>query len=95
MATVLVGSLLSFSAHQRQLAVADKRIAAVSFADDLLSQLTAGGRQLPQSMRGAIPARPNWYWQTSVVAATAPMGVPMAVVRLRSSKSNPMVAPMF
>ena len=83
MATVLVASLLSFSAHRRQLAVADKRIAAVSYADDLLAQLTAGEKRLPTSMRGRIPAQSNWYWQTSLVGTTAPMEVPLKVIRLQ------------
>ena len=69
--------------------MADKRIVAVSFADDLLSQLTGGGRQLPQSMRGGVPARPNWYWQTSVVGVTAPMNMPMKVLRLRIIEVKP------
>jgi hypothetical protein len=89
MATVLVASMLSFSAHQRQLAVADKRIAAVSFTDDLLSELMAGGRRLPQSMRGVVPAQTNWYWQTSVVGTTAPMSVTMMVLRLSVVEVKP------
>ena len=61
MATVLVGALLSYSSHQRQLAFADKRIAAVSYADEILARLSSGQRQLPKSMRGAIVEQPNWY----------------------------------
>ena len=89
MSTVLVASMLSYSAHQKQLAVADKRIAAVSFADDVLGQLTGGAKKLPRSMRGAIPAQPNWYWQTSVVGTTSPMEVPMAVIRLQVVEVKP------
>ena len=89
MATVLVGALLSFSSHQRQLAFADKRIAAVSYADEILARLTAGQRQLPRSMRGTVAEQPNWYWETSVVGTTAPMNVPVYVVRFRVVEVRP------
>tara|TARA_R110002049_G_scaffold4601_5_gene32723 strand:+ start:1012325 stop:1012750 length:426 start_codon:yes stop_codon:yes gene_type:complete len=89
MATVLIGSMLSYSAHQRQLVASDKRIAAVSFADDLLSQLTAGQRRMPTSIRGVVAAQPNWYWQTAIIGRTAPMNVPMDVVRLSVFEVRP------
>jgi len=89
MASVLVGSLLSFSAHQRQLAAADKRVAAIAVADDLLSQLTGDSRRLPYPLREVIPGYPNWFWQTSVVGTTSPLGIPMRVIRLSVIEFRP------
>ncbi len=83
MASVLVASLLSFSAHRRQLRTADARIAAVAVADELLEFLSSGPDGLPTSGRGRIPGRANWIWQTNVVGMTTPMLVPMQVVRFR------------
>ena len=83
MASVLVASLLSFSAHRRQLRTADARIAAVAVADELLEFLSSAPEGLPKSGRGRIPGRANWIWQTNIVGMTTPIWVPMEVVRFR------------
>ncbi len=82
MASVLVGSLISFSAHQRQLRSAESRLAAVSVADELLSLLSGRREGVPRAGRGAIASRPGWYWQTRVVGVAAPAGIPLQVIRL-------------
>lgn len=82
MASVLVGSLLAFSAHHRQQATAEGKLAAVAIADQLLNEWTGTREGVPASGQGAIFGRPNWYWSTSVVAAVMPAKVPMRVIRL-------------
>jgi prepilin-type N-terminal cleavage/methylation domain-containing protein len=82
MASVLVGSLLSFSAHQKQRRLADAKIAAVAIADDLLNQFSGIREGIPVPSRGAVAARTNWFWRTSVVGMTAPAQVPLRVIRL-------------
>ena len=81
MATVLVGSLLSFSAHQKQRRFADAKIAAVAVADDLLNLLSSSPQGIPANGRGLIPGKPNWYWRTTAVGAIAPANLPMRLVR--------------
>ncbi len=82
MATVLVGSLLSFSAHQKQLRDADARIAAVAVADDLLHHFCSSREGIPSAGRGRISGRPDWFWQTRIVGVTAPSDIPLQVIRL-------------
>ena len=82
MASVLVGSLISFSAHQRQLRSAESKLAAVSIADDLLSRLSGSRGGVPRAARGTIAGRPGWYWQTRIVGVAAPAGIPLQVIRL-------------
>ncbi len=82
MASVLVASLLSFSAHRKQLRAADARMAAVAVADDLLEMLRARPDGFPKSSRGPIAGRPTWLWQTNVVGLVTPMQVPMEVIQL-------------
>ena len=82
MASVLVGSLLAFSAHQKQRRNADAKIVAVAIADELLNQFTSSREGIPAIGRGAISGQPNWFWRTGVVGASAPVGVPLRVIRL-------------
>jgi type II secretory pathway pseudopilin PulG len=81
MATVLVGSLLSFAAHQKQRRFADAKIAAVTIADDLLHVMSNSPDGIPATGRGRIPGQRNWFWQTSVVGAMAPAQTPIRVIR--------------
>lgn len=82
MASVLVGTLLSFSAHQKQRRLADAKLAAVRVADDLLNELTASREGIPPAARGLVDGRPSWFWQTSVVGMAAPANLPLRVIRL-------------
>lgn len=82
MASVLVGSLLSFAAHRKQRRLADAKIAAVMFADDLLNEFTASRDGVPPTARGMIAGRPGWFWRTSVVGTAAPAQIPLRVIRL-------------
>ena len=82
MASVLVGSLLSFSAHHQQRRIADAKIAAVTVADQLLDELSGTREGVPAVGRGMIAGRPNWFWRTNVIGTAAPAEIPMRVIRL-------------
>ena len=82
MASVLVGSLLAFSAHQKQRRHAEAKLAAVSLADQMLHQFTASRDGIPALGRGPIPGNPTWFWRTSVVGTRAPAQVLLKVIRL-------------
>lgn len=83
MATILVGSLLSFAAHQKQRRLADAKLTAVAVADDILNRMHAAPNGIPQNDRGMIVGKPNWFWQTSVVGSVSAAQVPMRVVRFQ------------
>ncbi len=81
MASVLVATLLSFSAHRKQLRAADARIAAAAVADDLLETLRAHPDGFPKSSRGPIAGRSDWIWQTNIVGVVSPLQVPLQVIQ--------------
>lgn len=88
MASVLVGSLLSFSAHHQQRRIADAKIAAVTVADQLLDELSGTREGVPAVGRGMIAGRPNWFWRTNVIGMAAPAEIPMRVIRLEVVEVN-------
>ncbi len=81
MASVLVASLLSFSAHYQQRRIAESKLAAVDIADQLLHDLSARREGIPDAGRGIIPGRRNWFWQTRVIGVAAPAQVLVRVIR--------------
>ena len=81
MATILVRSLLAFAAHQGERRFADNKIAAVAIADDMLNWMSGTPEGIPAIGRGLVPGKPNWFWQTSIVGATAAANVPLRVIR--------------
>ncbi len=81
MATVLVGSLLSFAAHRRQRHLADNKILASAFADELLNVMTTSSDGIPNRGRGPVPGRPRWYWQTNSTTAIVVAEIPLRVIR--------------
>ena len=88
MASVLVGSLLSFSAHHQQRRLADAKIAAVAVADQLLNEMLGTREGIPAVGRGLIAGRPNWFWRTNVIGAAAPAQIPIQVIRLEVVEVN-------
>jgi type II secretory pathway pseudopilin PulG len=88
MASVLVGSLLSFSAHYQQRRIADAKIAAVTVADQLLDELSGTREGIPAIGRGMIAGRPNWFWRTNVIGTAAPAEIPIRVIRLQVVEVN-------
>jgi type II secretory pathway pseudopilin PulG len=89
MASVLVGSLLSFSAHQKQRRIADAKIVAVRIADELLNELSGSREGIPIASSGMIAGRPNWFWRTRPVGTAAPAQVLLRVVRLEIVEATP------
>ncbi len=89
MASVLVGSMLAFSAHRHQLLAADKKVAAVSVADDVLSRLINSRDGIPLKATGEIPSHPTWYWETIPVGTATPAGVALDVVRFQIIEITP------
>lgn len=88
MASVLVGSLLSFSAHHQQQRIADAKIAAVAVADQLLDEFSGTREGIPAVGRGMIAGRPNWFWRTNVIGTAAPAQIAMRVIRLEVVELN-------
>lgn len=88
MASVLVGSLFSFSAHHQQRRIADAKITAVAVADQLLNELSSAREGVPTAGRGMIAGKPNWFWTTHVIGITAPAQIPMRVIRLEVIEVN-------
>jgi type II secretory pathway pseudopilin PulG len=83
MATLLVGSLLAFAAHQRQRRFADAKLQAVAIADELLDRFSNSPGGVPPSARGAIAGKPGWFWQTSPIGEMAPAQIPVRVIRFQ------------
>lgn len=88
MASVLVGSLLSFSAHHQQQRMAEAKIAAVAVADQLLDEMAGSREGVPAVGRGIIAGRSNWFWKTNVIGNAAPASIPMRVIRLEIVEVN-------
>ena len=83
MATVIVSSLLAFSKHQKQIRLAQAKIAAVQIADDLLNRMSASRTGIPAAASGSIPDHPNWSWRTRVTTETLRSPVPMQIINLQ------------
>ena len=96
MATMLVGSLLAFAAHQRQARFADAKLQAVAVADELLDRFSGSPGGLPPAGRGAIPGKPGWFWQTTPARAIAPAQIPVRIIRFQifSQKPNGPLTPL-
>ncbi|MEO1524021.1 MAG: type II secretion system protein [Planctomycetota bacterium] len=81
MGSVLVGSLLAFSAHRKQLSIANKQIEATIIAESLVRELSARQSGMPSSERGLVPGYPNWMWQTSIAGQAEVATVNMRVIQ--------------
>ena len=89
MSTVLVSSLLAYSAHQHQLRAAEAKLAAVTIADELMTRFVASREGIPRASRGPLAEHPGWYWQTRTVGVAAPAGIPVQVIRLEVLETIP------
>lgn len=83
MASVLVSSMLAFTAHQRQLRYAEAKLEAVLVADALLESFTSSRDGIPPAASGPVNGRAGWYWRTQVVGVTAPADISLQVIRLQ------------
>ncbi len=95
MGGVVVSTLLAFSTHRRQLALATERIEATRLADTLLSQLRGRRGGIPLERFGEVPGKPGWFWQTRSVGRAVLADVPMRVIRFeirrRDAPRSPLV----
>ncbi|MEM9587060.1 MAG: type II secretion system protein [Planctomycetota bacterium] len=89
MATLLVSSLLAFTAHRRQLAAAMRKQQAIELADDLLSRLESSREGIQPLKSGAVAGHPNWFWQTRLIGVTAPMRFECQVIRFEIIDRTP------
>ena len=83
MATVVVASLLAFSAHQKQIRQARSKIAALQISDDLLNRMSASRSGIPPFATGTIPEHPNWTWRTRVTEETTLAQLPVLIIQLQ------------
>ena len=81
MGSLLSATLLAFSKHQRQLALANKRIEAVNVAESLIHELSNSRGGFPIRGRGTIPGHPTWNWETMPAGQTVLVTVPLQLVR--------------
>lgn len=90
MGSVLAGSLVAFSRHRQQLALAEKRIEAAMIADQLVGQLASPETGLPRGAGGPVLGKPGWSWQTSLVGTSVLAGVPVDLVRFEIFEASTM-----
>jgi prepilin-type N-terminal cleavage/methylation domain-containing protein len=81
MGGVVVSTLLAFSKHRGQLALATERIEATRRADTLLQQLRGRRGGIPVQGLGEVPGTPEWVWQTRPVGGTVLADVPLRLIR--------------
>ena len=86
MASLLVGSLLAFSAHQKQLRLAESKLAAAAAADDLLDRLSGSTEGIPLRGRGNVRGT-TWRWRTRPIGTAAPAGIQLDVIRFEIAES--------
>ncbi|MCA9140011.1 MAG: prepilin-type N-terminal cleavage/methylation domain-containing protein [Planctomycetales bacterium] len=89
MGSVLVGSLMAFSIHRRQLSQAEKRIQATILADRLVDELSSQQGGIPVNGRGTVPGNGNWIWQTSPLGTAAFSTATMQIVRFQIMETSP------
>ena len=82
MGGVVVSTLLAFSKHRAQLALASQRIEATEIADALVLQLDGRRGGIPDAAVGTVPGKPNWFWQTRPIGDAVLASVPLRVIRL-------------
>ncbi len=82
LASLVVGVLLSFRVHHRQLRNARQRMAAATMADELLSVWHGRPEGVPPQAQGGIASAPGWVWQTQPIARRLVAGLPVDVIRL-------------
>ena len=89
MGSLLAGSLLAFSKHRQQLAMAAKRIEATMVADQLIAELGAQQGGLPAVARGSVAGKADWIWEISPVGTTTLATVRLRVVRFQILELRP------
>ncbi|QDT58000.1 hypothetical protein SV7mr_04890 [Stieleria bergensis] len=81
MGSVLVASLLAFSKHQRQVALAEKRLQAVQVADQMVQRLATSPTGIPTPASGSVVGHVGWIWRTEIVGRVAVADQSLLVVQ--------------
>lgn len=87
--TVLVGVVLAKSRHARQIALTQRRFAAVRAADELIAGWWAGAPSVPIGQSGVIASDKSMAWQTLVVENEAIAQLGSRVVRVEIREADP------
>jgi len=66
LATLVVGTLLALRLHQRQIASAERKIAAVAALDQLVASWYLA-EQIPSNASGTTGPQNEWSWQAVIV----------------------------
>ena len=82
LATLLVGTMLAFSRHARQIRLGQIRLEAVRAADALLAEWLSQGGQIPVNAEGRVPKHTDFCWKTQPLADTIDRTFDIAAVRL-------------
>lgn len=83
LSTLLVASIVAFQQHARQIKRANRTVAAIDAADELLSQWFAAGVRVPPQGEGQVRGDESLRWRTSVVGAGQDDTQPWQIVRLQ------------
>lgn len=81
-AALIVGVLLSFGVHHRQMRFAHQRMTAMDIADAMLTRWQTQPDGVPLLAGGPLPFQPNWIWRTQPVSRRFVAGVPVDIIRL-------------
>jgi len=65
--TILVGVVIAKSRHTRQLALTQRRDAAVRAADELITQWWVSSTGMPINEQGVVPSHDQLVWQTRLM----------------------------
>lgn len=80
LASLMVGTLLAFTAHRKQIRTADERLHAVRLADELLQ--TWSGK-IPRNTTGLIRLESDrWLWRTTSLRRQSLADTAFDIVRL-------------
>lgn len=82
LSALLVAILMAQAGYTRQAATAERRLRAVSAADELLQGWWREPERFPVSTGGAIAGDAGLAWRTRVVSATGLQNLEARVVRL-------------
>lgn len=65
--TLLAGMLTAKARHTRQLAEAERQLAAVRAADELIAAWWVSSTGVPIGRQGVVPGDVPWRWRTNIV----------------------------
>jgi len=94
---LLVGIMVAFDKHARQITRADERLEAYRHLDELLYQWSEGGTGMPAEGHGELPDAEDLSWRTRVVSTRNRDSLGVDVIRLTvvSSKEGATAEPLI